>query len=79
MENDAMLIKSGRRSITEGETWTNWWSFEPPISNETAQEFIREHDICRKHGRPGQMFLNDPVVLQRHTYTIIEQYGGYDV
>lgn len=77
--NYANPIREGCQSHDNGESWTNWWLFSPPLTEEQTKEFMQDADICRYYRGPGQTFTRSGDVEHSRSYTLIKQSGGWDV
>lgn len=72
-------VNSGCDKHPSGESWINFWTFVPAISESEALKYIEENNIRRMHGRPGTMFLESPEVYHDKEWTRITQFGGLDI
>lgn len=72
------LIRQGSKSYGDGDSWNNWWLF-PRLSDDEVKDVMIKYDIDRYYSGPGQTFSNRPSVRHSARYTLITQFGGYDI
>lgn len=72
-------IRKGTKDYENGESWTNWWLFSPPLNKEQADDFMEDNYIEAHYIAPGQPFSRGGNVDHSRSYTLIKHDGGYDV
>jgi hypothetical protein len=71
-------IKSGCKSYSGGESWTNWWLF-PRLTDDQVADVLEQHDIGAHYSAPGSTFTRCAWVRHSRSYTLVTQEGGWDV
>jgi hypothetical protein len=64
----------------DGEAWTKWYVFEPPLTQEKIQAILNELSENYYYGGPGRRFVSK-AWLRSETpeSTVITQSGGWDI
>jgi hypothetical protein len=71
-------IRSGVKTFGDGDAWISWWLL-PRVTDDQAREFCEDKDLCSYYAGPGLPFERGAGWRHSLSYTLVQQFGGYDV